>query len=51
MQDGMARLTATAGNALRYAAGPVELPPAKRVAVRPDSIFDLASLTNIRASG
>ena len=35
------------GHALRYAAGPVELPPAKRVAMRPDSIFDLASVTKV----
>ena len=35
------------GDALRYTAGPVELSPAKRVAMRPDSIFDLASITKV----
>jgi CubicO group peptidase (beta-lactamase class C family) len=38
------------GHALRYAAGPVELPAAKRVAMRTDSIFDLASLTKVYTS-
>ena len=37
----------TVGHALRYTAGPVELAPAKRVAMRSDSIFDLASLTKV----
>ena len=46
-QDGSTRLTTTVGDALRYTAGPVELAPAKRVAMRPDSIFDLASLTKV----
>ncbi|WP_243707778.1 serine hydrolase domain-containing protein [Micromonospora sp. KC606] len=36
-----------AGEALRYDAGPVLLPVAKRVAMRPDSIFDLASVTKV----
>ncbi|WP_328468221.1 beta-lactamase family protein [Actinoplanes sp. NBC_00393] len=35
------------GHALRYGAGAVELPAARRVAMRADSIFDLASLTKI----
>ncbi|WP_231933398.1 serine hydrolase domain-containing protein [Micromonospora coxensis] len=35
------------GEALRYDAGPVLLPAAKRVAMRLDSIFDLASLTKV----
>jgi CubicO group peptidase (beta-lactamase class C family) len=35
------------GDALRYGAGPVELPAAKRVAMRTDSVFDLASLTKV----
>ncbi|MEU8819244.1 serine hydrolase domain-containing protein [Actinoplanes sp. NPDC048796] len=35
------------GHALRYGAGPVELAAAKRVAMRTDSIFDLASLTKV----
>jgi CubicO group peptidase (beta-lactamase class C family) len=38
------------GHALRYGAGPVELAPAKRVAMRTDSIFDLASLTKVYVS-
>ncbi|XVV15219.1 serine hydrolase domain-containing protein [Actinoplanes sp. CA-131856] len=39
--------TIAVGHALRYGAGPVELPAAKRVAMRADSIFDLASLTKV----
>jgi CubicO group peptidase (beta-lactamase class C family) len=35
------------GDALRYGNGPVELAPARRVAMRPDSIFDLASITKV----
>ncbi|WP_240670550.1 serine hydrolase domain-containing protein [Actinoplanes solisilvae] len=35
------------GHALRYGAGPVELAAAKKVAMRTDSIFDLASLTKV----
>jgi CubicO group peptidase (beta-lactamase class C family) len=46
-QGGQPRLTATVGHALRYGAGPVDLPASKRVAMRPDSIFDLASLTKV----
>jgi CubicO group peptidase (beta-lactamase class C family) len=46
-QNSEPRLTATVGHALRYTAGPVELPVSKRVAMRPDSIFDLASLTKV----
>jgi CubicO group peptidase (beta-lactamase class C family) len=38
------------GHALRYGAGPVELAAAKRVAMRTDSIFDLASLTKVYVS-
>ncbi|WP_090797504.1 serine hydrolase domain-containing protein [Asanoa ishikariensis] len=38
------------GDALRYRAGPVELPKAQRVAMRTDSIFDLASLTKVCTS-
>ncbi|WP_250034106.1 serine hydrolase domain-containing protein [Paractinoplanes maris] len=38
------------GHALRYGAGPVELATAKRVAMRTDSIFDLASLTKVWVS-
>ena len=46
-QDGATRLVTAVGDALRYGAGPVELPAAKRVPMRPDSIFDLASLTKV----
>ncbi|WP_412540907.1 serine hydrolase domain-containing protein [Longispora sp. K20-0274] len=35
------------GDAVRYEAGPVELPPARRVPMRPDAIFDLASITKV----
>ncbi|WP_432842879.1 serine hydrolase [Dactylosporangium sp. CA-092794] len=38
---------AAVGDALRYGAGPVELPANKRVAMRPDSIFDVASVTKV----
>ena len=38
---------AVVGEALRYGAGPVLLPPERRVPMREDSIFDLASLTKI----
>lgn len=47
VQDGTTRMTTAVGHALRYGAGPVELAPAKRVPMRPDSIFDLASLTKV----
>ena len=47
LQDGQERLHIGVGDALRYAAGPVELPPGKRVPIHPDSIFDLASLTKL----
>ncbi|MDP9799731.1 CubicO group peptidase (beta-lactamase class C family) [Catenuloplanes nepalensis] len=46
-QDGLPLATATVGDALRYGAGPVELPAAERVPMRPDSIFDLASITKV----
>ncbi|GIG88608.1 serine hydrolase domain-containing protein [Plantactinospora endophytica] len=35
------------GEALRYGAGPKLLPAAQRVRMRPDSIFDLASVTKV----
>jgi len=35
------------GEALRYGFGPTLLSPDRRVAMRPDSIFDLASLTKV----
>ena len=47
MRDGRIEFGTAVGNAVRYAAGPVELPPAKRVAMHTDSIFDLASLTKV----
>jgi CubicO group peptidase (beta-lactamase class C family) len=45
--DGETTVHTAVGDALRYGTGPVELPAAKRVAIRPDSIFDLASLTKV----
>jgi CubicO group peptidase (beta-lactamase class C family) len=45
--DGLMAAHVAVGDALRYGAGPVELPPAKRVAMRPDSVFDLASVTKV----
>jgi CubicO group peptidase (beta-lactamase class C family) len=45
--DGRPAAHLPVGYALRYGAGPVELPPGKRVAMRPDSIFDLASITKV----
>ncbi|WP_199515212.1 serine hydrolase domain-containing protein [Nucisporomicrobium flavum] len=47
MVDGKTTLHTAVGHALRYKAGPVELTAAKRVAMRKDSIFDLASLTKV----
>ncbi|MGQ5259844.1 serine hydrolase domain-containing protein [Micromonospora sp. ZYX-F-536] len=41
---------ATVGEALRFDAGPVLLPAAQRVRMRPDSIFDLASITKVYTS-
>ncbi|WP_432993233.1 serine hydrolase domain-containing protein [Dactylosporangium sp. CA-233914] len=38
---------AAVGDALRYGAGPVELAASKRVAMRPDSVFDVASVTKV----
>jgi CubicO group peptidase (beta-lactamase class C family) len=35
------------GDAVRYGPGPVELPPDQRVPARPDTIYDLASLTKL----
>ncbi|HET9517652.1 MAG TPA: serine hydrolase [Actinoplanes sp.] len=48
--DGETTVHTAVGHALRYAAGPRELPASRRVAMRPDSIFDLASLTKIYTS-
>ncbi|MFI1990963.1 serine hydrolase domain-containing protein [Actinoplanes sp. NPDC020271] len=50
MVDGKVTATLAVGHALRYAAGPVQLPASKRVAMRTDSIFDLASLTKVYTS-
>ncbi|GAB7040021.1 hypothetical protein JCM9533A_38710 [Catenuloplanes niger JCM 9533] len=46
-RDGLPLAGATVGDALRYRAGPVELPAEDRVPMRPDSVFDLASITKI----
>ena len=46
-EDGVTRLEVAAGDAVRYAAGPVELPKNKRVPLRTDAIFDLASITKV----
>ncbi|MEV7622583.1 serine hydrolase domain-containing protein [Actinoplanes sp. NPDC089786] len=45
--DGATRVEVAAGDAVRYAAGPVELPKNKRVPMRTDAIFDLASITKV----
>ncbi|HET6214683.1 MAG TPA: serine hydrolase domain-containing protein [Micromonosporaceae bacterium] len=45
--NGTVTVHTAVGHALRYGAGPVELPPAQRVGMRPDSIFDLASITKV----
>ena len=47
MVDGKTTLHTAVGHALRYKAGPVELPASQRVAAKTDSIFDLASLTKV----
>jgi serine-type D-Ala-D-Ala carboxypeptidase len=47
LRDGRPEFLSAVGHALRYRAGPVELAAAKRVAMRTDSIFDLASLTKV----
>ena len=45
--DGKTTVLTVVGDAVRYAAGPVELPASKRVPMTADSIFDLASLTKV----
>ncbi len=45
--DGNVAAQVAVGYALRYGAGPVELRPDERVAMRLDSVFDLASLTKV----
>ncbi|GAB3938392.1 hypothetical protein GCM10027614_18370 [Micromonospora vulcania] len=45
--DGKTTVHTAVGEALRYAAGPKLLPAGQRVAMRPDSVFDLASVTKV----
>lgn len=45
--DGRPALTTAVGDAVRYKAGPVELPAGQRVKMHEDAIFDLASLTKV----
>ena len=45
--DGRITQHVAVGDAVRYKAGPVELPAAQRVKMRADAIFDLASLTKV----
>ncbi|MFC7547699.1 serine hydrolase domain-containing protein [Plantactinospora sp. GCM10030261] len=45
--DGATTAHTAVGEALRYAAGPKLLPATRRVPMRPDSIFDLASVTKV----
>ncbi|MEH1167747.1 serine hydrolase domain-containing protein [Micromonospora sp. CPCC 205539] len=47
LTGGQTSAQATVGEALRFGAGPTLLPAAQRVRMRPDSIFDLASLTKV----
>lgn len=47
MVDGRTTVHTAVGHALRYGAGARDLPPDQRVAMRTDSIFDLASLTKV----
>ncbi|MEU7607998.1 serine hydrolase domain-containing protein [Micromonospora sp. NPDC049204] len=45
--DGKTTVHTAVGEALRYGAGPKLLTASQRVAMRPDSIFDLASVTKV----
>ncbi|WP_329110977.1 beta-lactamase family protein [Micromonospora sp. NBC_01699] len=45
--DGKTTVHTAVGEALRYGAGPKLLPAGQRVPMRPDSIFDLASVTKV----
>ncbi|MFI7663003.1 serine hydrolase domain-containing protein [Micromonospora parva] len=45
--DGKMTVHTAVGEALRYGAGPKLLTASQRVAMRPDSIFDLASVTKV----
>lgn len=47
MVNGAVTVHTVVGDALRYGAGPVELPAGQRVAMRLDSIFDQASITKV----
>ncbi len=47
MVNGSVLMQAAVGDALRWGAGPTELPPARRVAMRHDSVFDTASITKV----
>jgi CubicO group peptidase (beta-lactamase class C family) len=47
MVGGRTMLRTAVGDAVRYKAGPVELPTSQRVRMRDDAIFDLASLTKV----
>ncbi len=47
MVNGSVVLQAAVGDALRWGAGPTELPPAQRVPMRADSVFDTASITKV----
>ena len=45
--NGKVSTHAAVGHALRYGAGPVDLPEKARVGMRTDSIFDVASITKV----
>jgi CubicO group peptidase (beta-lactamase class C family) len=45
--NGTVTTHASIGHAVRYAHGPKDLPEGSRVAMRPDSIFDVASITKV----
>ncbi len=47
MVNGKVTVHETVGDALRFKAGPVELPVGQRIAMRPDTIFDQASVTKV----
>ncbi|MDG4833604.1 serine hydrolase [Solwaraspora sp. WMMD1047] len=48
--DGEMTVYSVVGEALRYGAGPKLLPATERIPMRPDSIFDLASITKVYTS-
>jgi serine-type D-Ala-D-Ala carboxypeptidase len=45
--DGVTTVHEAVGEAVRYGPGPAELPPAQRVPMRVDSVFDIASITKV----